>query len=89
MTDDTRVLANVVVGGAVCLAFGWLLVCMVAVGWANTIDRIAIKLHRHAVSTRARFSSAESELYSEWAVELSAVKKDNKITPIRKKASGS
>jgi len=66
-------------GGGVLLAFYWV-VCVIGHGYANTVDSIALFLHRHAEKVKRMHSARETQIRGGWQTE----RRRMKIAPERR-----
>lgn len=48
----------------------WLLVCLVGHGYSNTVDIVALWLHRHAMDCRKRHERRQAAVQEQWVRQL-------------------
>ncbi len=48
----------------------WLFVCFVGHGYANTVDIVALWLHRHALDCKGRHKRREAKVQEQWVRQL-------------------
>jgi hypothetical protein len=59
---------ELLIGGG-CLVGIYAMLCMLGHGYANTVDRIALSMHRHAQRVQRMHASREAQLRGWWRVE--------------------
>jgi hypothetical protein len=58
------------IAGCVILALAWGFVCLVGHGYANTVDSLALALHRHAMDSRKRHGRRTATVQELWVRQL-------------------
>ena len=58
------------IAGIFILILLWLFVCLVGHGYANTIDTVALWLHRHAMDCRNRHGRRQATVQEQWVRQL-------------------
>jgi hypothetical protein len=72
---------ELLLGGACLLTLYWI-VCVIGHGYANTVDSIALFLHRHAERVNRMHSARESELRRGWVTDRRRMKTPPERRPV-------
>ena len=68
--------------GVGCLLVLYWVICMLGHGYANTVDSIALFLHRHAERVKRMHASRESQIRGSWLAERRRMKEPPERRPV-------
>jgi hypothetical protein len=68
--------------GGGCLVVIYAAVCLICHGYSNTVDRIALALHRHAQRVQRMHASRESQIRGWWLGERRRLKTTPETKPV-------